>query len=59
MASRVLNSVVLEGKSYSEIKKRLIAIYDDSLSVLLRWRPSKFGLTSFNVVTRRFLMSYI
>ena len=28
-----------------------------TVTLLLRWRPSKIGLTSFNVVARRFLMS--
>jgi len=26
-----------------------------TVTLLLRWRPSKIGLTSFNVVARRFL----
>ena len=28
-----------------------------TVTLLLRWRPSKIGSTSFNVVARRFLMS--
>ena len=47
----------LKGKLRSEIKERLDAMYGDS-STLLRWRPSKIGLMSFNVVARRFLMSH-
>jgi len=34
------------------------AISVDDLTLVLRWRPSKIGLTSFNVVARRFLMSH-
>ena len=29
-----------------------------TVTLLLRWQPSKIGLTSFNVVARRFLMSH-
>ena len=47
----VIRFLFLEGKSCSEIKQRVDAVY-------LRLRSSKIGLTSFNVVTRRFLMSH-
>jgi len=52
----VIRFLFLEGKLRSEIKERLDAVYGDSF--LFRWRPSKIGLMSFNVVARRFLMSH-
>jgi len=46
----VILLLLLEGKSRSEFKERLDAVYGDS-------SPS-IGLTSFNVVACRFLMSH-
>ena len=49
----VIRFLLLKGKSRSEIKERLDAVYGDS-SLLLRLRPLKIDLTNFNVVARRF-----
>ncbi|CAH4037061.1 unnamed protein product [Pieris brassicae] len=40
----VIRFLFLEGKSHSEIKERL----EYTVTLLLRWRPSKIGLTIFN-----------
>jgi len=51
------DSILVFGREIAQRNQRTLGCYGAAVTLLLRWRSSKIGLTSFNVVALRFLMS--